>query len=255
MRITDFEFESFEAQIPRGVANSDHGEVVFYVPSRPAAVRFETLFSKEPETIAWIADFETGGIFVDVGANVGMYTIWAAKHRNMRVHAFEPEAQNFATLNQNIRLNNLGQQVIAYGAAISDEAKFSVLNLGDLRIGGAFNSFDEPVGHDLKPREPLFRQGAISTTLDGLVSDGTLPLPNHIKIDVDGFEHKVVQGARQTLSAPEVKSVMIELNPELEIHMDLVTVFRDLGFEEPPQFAERFEARGGGNCLFRRSGS
>jgi FkbM family methyltransferase len=42
-----------------------------------------------------------------VGANVGMYTIWAAATRNARVYAFEPEAQNYATLNRNIALNNL----------------------------------------------------------------------------------------------------------------------------------------------------
>ncbi len=251
-RISDFDFEKLAAQTPQGVVRADGGEVLFSVPSRPAAVRFETLFTKEPETMEWINRFEPGADFVDIGANVGMYTIWAAMHRSARVHAFEPETQNVAVLNQNIRLNKLGDRVVAYGAAVMDEAKFSVLNMTDVRPGGAFNSFGEAVGHDLQPRTPVFRQGAMATTLDALVDDGVIPVPEYIKIDVDGFEHKVVKGGREVLADPGVRSVMIELSADLPEHQVLVNRFAELGFDAEPRFSAEFGTKRGGNCLFQR---
>ncbi len=70
--------------------------------------------------MAWIAGFEAGEVLVDIGANVGMYTIWAAKTRGVTVYAFEPESQNYALLNKNIFYNQLGDRVHAYGVALSD---------------------------------------------------------------------------------------------------------------------------------------
>src|SRR5262249_41006448 len=93
--------------------------------------RVDTLFGKEPVTIEWIAGFEAGDILVDVGANVGMYTVWAAKTRGVRVYAFEPEAQNYALLNRNIVLNGLESLAKAYCLALSSEAGYSELHLSE----------------------------------------------------------------------------------------------------------------------------
>ena len=139
------EFEELEERVPIGVVRAEAGDVAFYMPSQMTAMRFNTLFTKEPETISWIGGFVPGKVLVDIGANVGMYTIWAAKHRQMDVFAFEPEAQNYAVLNRNIRLNSLDDQVLAFPAAISDKPGFSVLNLGDLRTGGSQNPSTSPL--------------------------------------------------------------------------------------------------------------
>ena len=89
-------------------------EVLFWTPTLATKWRVDTLFSKEPDTIEWIAGFQSGEVLVDVGANVGMYTIWAAKTRGTHVYAFEPESQNYGALCRNIVLNNLSKRVIAY---------------------------------------------------------------------------------------------------------------------------------------------
>jgi hypothetical protein len=91
--------------------------VVYLTPNTRALWRVETLFSKEPDTIEWIASFAPDEVLADIGANVGMYTIWAAKTRGTRVFAFEPEAQNYALLNCNIHANGLDQAVRAYCSA------------------------------------------------------------------------------------------------------------------------------------------
>jgi len=248
------ETQTGENQTPIGVISAETGDVLFCMASHMAAMRFETLFTKEPETIKWISGFEPGGCLVDIGANVGPYTIWAASHRNMRVYAFEPEARNFAVLNRNIMLNELDDRITAYPVAISDENGFSILNLGDLRTGGSLNSFGAAVDENLNPRAPLFRQGSVGATLDELVATNVLPVPDHVKIDVDGFEHKAVAGARQVLSQSNVRSVLIELNNTIDAHRELMDIMTDLGFDAPPERSERLQEKNGGNCVFRRSG-
>ena len=58
-----------------------------------------------------------------------------------------------------------------------------------------------------------------------------LPIPDYIKIDVDGFEHKVIEGATETLKNKKIKSVIIELSPHLSEHMASVEILQNLGFK------------------------
>lgn len=86
--------EEYEKLNPRCELTNDGVSVSYCTPTTHTKWRVDSLFEKEPCTIAWIAGFGRGDVLVDVGANVGMYTIWAAKTRGTRVFAFEPEAQN-----------------------------------------------------------------------------------------------------------------------------------------------------------------
>ena len=106
--------EEYEKIQPIVTVRHEGGDIVFFTPSSTAVWRAHTLASKEPETLEWIASFQPGDVLVDVGANVGTYSIWAAKTRSVRVFAFEPESQNYALLNRNIFLNNLSENVTAY---------------------------------------------------------------------------------------------------------------------------------------------
>ena len=78
------------------------------------------MYTKEKDTIAWIDSMQPGETFIDIGANMGIYTIYAAK-RGLKVIAFEPEAQNYALLCRSIMINELDVQ--AYCVALSDEWK------------------------------------------------------------------------------------------------------------------------------------
>lgn len=77
--------------------------MTFVTPSQLSRWRVESIYSKEPWTLEWIASFQPDDLLLDCGANVGMYTVWAAATRQVRVIALEPEAQNYALLNRNIR--------------------------------------------------------------------------------------------------------------------------------------------------------
>src|SRR5262249_51173601 len=119
--------EEYERLNPRCELVHEGVSVVYATPTVFTRWRVDSLFEKEPVTIEWIGGFRAGEVLVDVGANVGMYTVWAAKTRRVRVFAFEPEAQNYALLNRNILLNGLETLASAYCLALSSEAGCSML--------------------------------------------------------------------------------------------------------------------------------
>lgn len=227
--------------------------------SRIMLWRVHTLFSKEPETLEWISGFSAEDVLIDVGANVGMYSIWAAVMRGTKVIAFEPESQNYAALNKNIHLNKISDKLRAYCVALSDETAYDALHLAEFASGGSNHTFGEDVDFNLKPRNSLFHQGCFATTLDKMVADGHVPVPTHIKIDVDGIEHKVISGMMETLAQPQVQSVLIELNTALPEHQGVIATFRSLGLDhDDAKTAESLGRQKGtpfegvGNHIFRR---
>lgn len=249
--------EDYERSMPMLKVSAGGVEVMYCTPNPVTRWRVQTLFTKEPDTIEWINGFMPEDVFIDIGANVGMYTIWAAKTRGVRVYAFEPEAQNFALLNRNIACNALGDKVFAYCAAVSDENRFSLLHLSALWVGGSSHFFGEDRDHNLRERKSVFAQGCVSASLDELVAGGVIPDPTHIKIDVDGLEHKVLAGCRSTLRAPTVKSILVEINTNLAEHRQIVGELTGLGFSysaDQVEAARRKEGafKGVGNYVFKR---
>jgi FkbM family methyltransferase len=199
--------------------------------------RLRTLFTKEPITLAWIDTFAEGETLYDIGANVGMYTIYAAVMRNAHVYAFEPEALNYAELNKNIRLNHLHKDVLGYCLALSDVNKADQLLLSDFGIGISYHDFEENSWTGDKAfapdwvvsRDNRLRQGCIGRTLDSLIFEG-LPVPHHIKIDVDGLEHRVIKGMMDVLRAPQLQSVLVEINYDNPANLEIIERMEELGW-------------------------
>jgi FkbM family methyltransferase len=191
---------------------TSRGPIKFYCLGALPLWRARTLFTKEPETIEWIDSFGEGDVFWDIGANVGIYSLYAAAHRGIRVVAFEPAAANYYLLNRNIELNGIDDRVQAYCIALSDESGIQMLNMQTPELGGALASFGEPVDNFGKRFAPGFRQGMLGYTVDGFVGMFGPPFPNHLKIDVDGIEDRIIAGAAKTLADPRLKSLSIELD-------------------------------------------
>jgi FkbM family methyltransferase len=223
--------EQYE-QLNPGVQIERHGKhMAFATPSMMTKWRVDTILKKEPCTIEWIENFAEGDILLDVGANVGMYSIWAAAVRGVRVFAFEPEAKNYALLNKNIAMNGLQHLVMAYCAGLSDQQGLTKLNMADLRAGGSNHALGEPLNFKNEPLKPIFVQGSVGFTVDSLTRSGDLPIPTHLKIDVDGIEHRVIGGSMQTLKNEAVRSLLIETNLNLESHRSMVAALNKLGFK------------------------
>ena len=237
--------EEYEKLNPRTELKFGDMSVSYVTPNTATKWRVDSLFEKEPITIEWIAGFKPDDVLVDVGANVGMYTVWAAKTRGVRVFAFEPESQNFALLNRNILLNGLGNQVNAYCLAMSDVAGLSQLHLSQFMAGGSCHSLGEKVDFKHEPMRPAFSQGCVSARLDDLVASGTVPEPDHIKIDVDGFEPKVIAGAQRIIEGGKLRSMLIEVNQNLADHQRMVAGLNALGYQHDPAQVAAAERKDG----------
>lgn len=175
--------------------------------------RAETLFTKEPETIAWI-DFwsKKGGTFYDVGANIGAYSVYAAhKEPSLNVCSFEPVLNNYIALIKNKELNKLSNLNV-FQIALSSEAKLSVLYLTDNRVGNSGAQVGAPVNEHGDNFEPVDKQMLFCLGLDCMVEEYGFPIPSFIKIDVDGHEMDILKGALRTLGNGAVKSLLIECN-------------------------------------------
>jgi len=176
--------------------------------------RAETYETKEPDTIEWINSFfQEGDVIYDVGANIGQYTLYAAKRLkgNCKIFAFEPESLNYSKLNKNIVLNNLTDIVTAYCLAISDRMELDVFYVQKFAPGAALHSWKKPETQGEIPFSPQNRQGMMAVSLDDLTGRFSLAFPNHIKIDVDGIEELIIDGAQSTLADPRLKSVLVEI--------------------------------------------
>ena len=178
----------------------------FDARDKASEARGVRILEKEPDTIAWIqAEIDRGDVFYDVGANVGVFSVYAAKKRGAIVYAFEPEAKNYEVLNRNILLNNLGGQVVALCLALHNEDTVSTLHLSSLEAGRSQHSFLRKTNVYHETTTPIFPQGALGVRGDSLVDTFGLPLPNHLKIDVDGNEDLVVQGMKKLLTSTQVR--------------------------------------------------
>ncbi|HEX8447368.1 MAG TPA: FkbM family methyltransferase [Sphingomonas sp.] len=165
---------------------------------------------KEPETIEWIDGFAPGETLWDIGANVGIYSIYAGM-KGIRTFAFEPHFANYHQLCVHVALNDLQDHVSPLCLALADRKAVGVINLASIEYGTSMSSFGESVDFRGVPYVPAFRQGMIGYDIDSFVRDFGMEVPNHLKIDVDGIELAIVAGAEKTLADPALRSVSIEL--------------------------------------------
>lgn len=205
------------------------GEKYFFdCPNNLTRWRIETYFSKEPETIEWIDSFKNNEILFDIGANIGLYSVYAAK-RGIKVVAFEPESQNFALLNKNVYLNRLQDRITCLNIALSQKDSLDYLYIPFFQTGGAINCFGKACDFNGKDFNPAFKQGAISYSLDSFLSHYQNYFPTHIKIDVDGIEPDIIKGSEDTLGDKRLKSLLIEINESLPQDLELIEIIQSKG--------------------------
>lgn len=138
-------------------------------------------------------------LFVDVGANVGSYTILAAAVVGARAIAFEPVPGTFERLVDNMRLNHLDERVRCLNAAVSDRG-------GSVVLTNDMDTKNHVLAHD--------ERAASTTTVEAVALDSVLEreFPALLKIDVEGYELSVLDGARHTLEKDALSAVIVESN-------------------------------------------
>lgn len=140
-------------------------------------------------------------LFVDVGSNIGIYSILASGEIRSRTIAIEPVKRTFDTLSMNVRLNNA-------------ESRVSLLNIGIGATEGQLyftrneDTMNHVVSDDSVGSDSDIEKVEVNT-LDAVCVDAK---PILVKIDVEGYETNVIRGADAVLKSAELKGVIIELN-------------------------------------------
>jgi FkbM family methyltransferase len=137
--------------------------------------------------------------FVDIGANIGSYTILASGHVGATTFSFEPVPSTFAHLVGNISINRIQEKATAYNIALGSSRGNIGFNTGSL----------DTMHHVAEKNEPVTLNVPVEI-LDDVMRNKQVPLL--LKIDVEGFETEVINGAMQTLQQEGLKAIIIELN-------------------------------------------
>lgn len=208
------------------------GPIHFFNPTTITDGRYSSLYTKEPETIDWINGFQDGDALWDIGANVGIYSIYANKMKNCRVLAFEPAADNYAVLCKNINLNAM-HDVWALNVALCAKTRIDHLNLQNETAGAALSAFGRMTDQMGRQFDAVAKQTVLGFSGDDLRRTFDLECPDHIKLDVDGIEEEVIEGLQETLRNPRLKSLSVELSEEVESQfLPVLRILTECGFRQ-----------------------
>lgn len=174
-----------------------------------------------------ISVLRPGDSAYDVGACIGLYTVLLAKAVGPegQVIAVEPDSENYRKLRENIQLNNLTNVRVfrkALGEAKAQKTLYRGHDITDSSLLGP------PTGKDIGNEVVEMVDG------DSFRESENLPIPRVVKVDVEGYEHAVLQGLHRTLGMPACELVCCEIHstalPAEVTPERIVSFLRSLGF-------------------------
>jgi len=210
------------------------GKLQFVTTTSLLHARAASVLSKEPDTIRWIDGFGSADVFWDIGANVGVFSLYAARCRHVHVLAFEPSADNYMILCKNIEINHLDCHVVPYCIALAGNTELGVLNSPSREMGAALHQFgwSGETSRYWSGGVSKSVQGMIGFTIDDFIRQFRPPFPTRLKLDVDGLEGSILRGAEQTLRDLRLQSVMAELPLSDKAERDsAIAVLSGAGFD------------------------
>jgi FkbM family methyltransferase len=161
-------------------------------------------FERNEQTFLW-RYLRPGDLFVDIGANIGLFTVIAATRVTQRgtVYAFEPVMTARRRLEENVQLNHLGNVHVEPFALSDQDGWLEILVPTD--GWDAWSSLATPTaGRDI-------RKDRVETlTWDTFAKERGQLRPTMMKIDVEGWENRVLSGATATLSATDAPLLQVE---------------------------------------------
>ena len=197
-----------------------NSEIVFSIRDlgNSTISRGKNFFSKEKETIQWIDSFSKKSNFVDIGANIGIFSLYAA-FKGHNIISIEPESLNFAVLNINIYDNQFQKNIKSFPFSISLKNNIGFLKLSEIAWGKSNHQFNHKEQNDNS-----YLQGSYGCSADYLFEKINF-IPDYIKIDVDGNELLVIQGMENTLKSGSIKSILIEINLSDQRNQEIFKIF------------------------------
>ena len=214
-------------------------KLLFYIPSHLSKTRVEYLISMEPEMIEWLEGFDKNNtVFYDIGANLGVYSIYnSIVNQNSKTYSFEPSTDNLNVLSKNISLNNLNTKIFIVSSALTNkEFIFENLHVSSEYEGSAYNTFGNNLNNNQISNTSKY--STLGFSLNYLVEQGIIDFPNYIKIDVDGNEHLILEGASRILSDKRLKSIYVEID---ELNLSEKDIIINLLLNNGFKFINKYE--------------
>ncbi len=173
--------------------------------------RYETWDTKEPETIEWIKSFKDGEIFCDVGANIGIYTLYVASlYPNSLIYAIEPDRRNYIRLLENITLNHY-MNCVCFNLGLSNESDMVDFYVPKIEIGASGGQLRNPIDETGKQFKETEKYLVPVMDFGSFIRGFGLEFPEYVKIDVDGQETDII--LELILSdLGHLESILIEYN-------------------------------------------
>lgn len=172
--------EGIEVSLGRGEYGMS--SVLYAWPPFPAEMNF------------WRRSLAEGDLFIDVGANAGLYSLFAGS-LGARVIALEPSSDSFSALERNIALND--SDITGLRKAVGETPGRFALTVGR----DAMNSLAATAGADFEMVDVV--------TLDDVIGDQTVA---GMKIDIEGFEYQALRGAERALRSHRIRAIQMEWN-------------------------------------------
>jgi FkbM family methyltransferase len=205
------------------VLETPRGSLSFVALGKTGASRALKLLTRQPATIEWIDSFRPNTVFWDIGANIGVYALYAALQEDIQVIAFEPAAVNYFILTANCEANAFDSRVQCLLLGLGDTRSVARLEVSQFASAMSF-SF-----HGKRKRPYPSRQAALLLPIDQLIEDYGLACPNYIKIDVPGLTQQIIAGAAQTLRREELLELHVEMGNS-PIGQQIKSVLAEAGF-------------------------
>ena len=179
------------------------------------SLELEKVLKKDYETEVlniFLDHIRPSDIIFDIGANIGLYTLPCALKANKGlVVAFEPVPMWFNRLQSNISLNSI-RNVKIYNLGLfrnNQDSKITIKNICGSGMGSLINNYGENI--NLSNRLEVNAQFINGDTF---ISENMIPLPNMIKIDVEGVELDVLFCLQKTINQPCCRLILVEVHPQ-----------------------------------------
>ena len=200
------------------------GTLSFVLLGKTSGGRAMTVLTKQPATIEWIDSFQPGSVFWDIGASVGVFSVYAALATDTTIVAFEPAAVNYYLLSANCEANKLQDRVDCLLVGVGRQRSIARLEVSQFRPARSF-SFR---GKRDQPYES--RQAAVVLSIDELVEQYGVPCPNYIKIDAPGASEDIIAGATRTFRRSEVRQIHLEVRDSSKGGQRILEMLNQSGF-------------------------
>lgn len=211
-----------------------NGQKIFlFIPNYSTYWRANSFLTREPDTIKWIDTFDENLCFWDIGSCVGQFSIYSSKFKNSDVVSFEPSTSNLRILSRNIYINNLQEKIKIMPLLLNSNDGFNLFGENKFIEGGALNKIlqNSSEKNDFENEYNMF-----GFSINTLVKGNFLRIPNYIKIDVDGAEYNILQGANIVLDSKDLKSILIEIDIESKNFENIFQLMKKFDFQEDKSF-------------------